>query len=100
MLDDDLIVRIWMPPDDTRANAQEDIGEAPPSSPGVVRAKQRASLSLFWSGINNGIRAASIECQDHLPSNTNIQVVTTQKTGSFGISRIWLIEWSTAHVFH
>ena len=39
---------------------------------GIVHTKQRASLTLYWPGINNDIEnmiTACKQCQDHMPSN-------------------------------
>ena len=39
---------------------------------GIVQTKQRASLTLYWPGINNDIEnmiTACKQCQDHIPSN-------------------------------
>ena len=77
-MDDDLIVygcRLLIP-QQMRKKVLMQLHE---SHQGAVRTKQRASLTIYWPGLDNDIDnlvMACTQCQDHLPSNTKEPMIS------------------------
>ena len=79
---------------DTLSDAQRHPHRTPQLTPRSVRTKERASLIVYWPGINNDIDNIILSCticQDMLPSNPREPIISKQTPTTRVGSRLLLI---------